>query len=289
MMTLPNASVFAQALGWLDAVKTATNSLLFTLGLMFVGPICGLVLFAIQHKRRGGAISERVRQAADSVILSHFLKEYGYWWLRGPAKVLVALKVHPTSVTLGGMVVVLVGAALVGAGFLGLGGLAILLGSLSDMLDGIVARERNLTSTAGEYVDSLVDRYTDLGVYVGLGALYVHEPLALALVVAAAWGSVVVPYARAKAEALGIRDVPKGPMQRAERAVLLGFGIYLSPAALQAWAPAGDVPWLAACICALIAVLANISAVQMASYTTAALRRLNRGPKPLQNDRASAL
>lgn len=277
---------------FLATLKAYTNSNLFILGLMFFGPICGLMVFTVLHKRRGSEISERVRQAGGSVILSHFLKEYGYWWLQVPARVLVALKVHPTHVTLGGMVVVLVGSALVGAGFIGLGGLAILLGSLSDMLDGIVARERGLTSTAGEYIDSLVDRYTDLGVFIGLGALYRHQPGILCVVVAAAVGSVVVSYARAKAESLGIRNVPKGPMQRAERAVLLGFGIYLSPIALQLWAPLGDTLWLGVSICALIAVLANISAIQMASYTTQALRRLDlkpHEPRHESHDRARGL
>jgi CDP-diacylglycerol--glycerol-3-phosphate 3-phosphatidyltransferase len=267
-------------------IKAFTNGNFFTLGLMLIGPIGGLMLFSVLHHLRGGVISERVRQAGASVILNSFLKEYGYWWLQVPARILVALKVHPTQVTLGGMAVVLMGSALVGAGFMGLGGLAILLGSLSDMLDGIVARQRGLTSTAGEFIDSFVDRYTDFGVFIGLGVLYRHEPAILCAVVAAAFGAVVVSYARAKAEAVGVMDVPKGPMQRAERAVLLGFGIYLSPFALRLWAPLGATPWLAASICALIAVLANISAIQMARYTTAALRRRD---SERHNDRARGL
>jgi phosphatidylglycerophosphate synthase len=261
----------------LQDLRDFTNSTPFIATLMLAGPIGGLMVFTVLHKLRGSVISERVQQAGASVILSSFLKEYGYWWLQAPAGVLVALKIHPTYVTLGGMSVVLMGSALVGAGFLGLGGLAILLGSLSDMLDGIVARRLNLTSTAGEFVDSFTDRYTDLGVFVGLGAFYRHQTVILAWVVAAAIGSVLVSYARAKAESLRITDVPKGPMQRAERAVLLGFGIYLSPIAARAWAPLGATPWLAASICALIAVLANISAIQMARYTTAALRRRDDG------------
>lgn len=257
----------------LQDIQDFTNGNLFTASLMLIGPFGGLAVFTVLHRLRGSVISERVQKAGASIILGSFLKEYGYWWLQVPAKVLVALKVHPTTVTLGGMCVVLTGSALVGAGFLGLGGLAILLGSLSDMLDGIVARERGLTSTAGEFVDSFTDRYTDLGVFLGLGAFYRHHTGILCCVVAAAIGAVVVSYARAKAEALGVLNVPKGPMQRAERAVLLGFGIYLSPMATRAWAPFGPTPWLAASICVLIAVLANISAIQMARYTTAALRR----------------
>lgn len=276
----------------IEQLKQFTNSNLFILGIMLLGPIGGLVVFSVLHKRRGSAISARVKEAGGSIILSHFMKEYGYWWLQTPANILVALKVHPTHVTLGGMAVVLTGSALVGAGFFGIGGLAILLGSLSDMLDGIVARRRGLCSTAGEYIDSLVDRYTDVGVFVGLGALYRHEPLLLSAVVAAACGTVVVSYARAKAEALGIHDVPKGPMQRAERAVLLGFSIYLGPVAQGLWAPLGETPWLAVLICALIAVLANISAIQMAIYTTAALRRHHDEQsqlRPLHDPRARSL
>jgi phosphatidylglycerophosphate synthase len=267
---------------FIEDLKVLTNSTLFTLGLMTLGPIGGLLLFTIQYHWRGQGISERVKAAGGSIILSSFLKEYGYWWLKVPARVLIALRIHPTTVTLGGMMVVLMGAAAVSRGFLGLGGLAILLGSLSDMLDGIVARARNLTSRAGEFVDSFTDRYTDLGVFAGVGAYYYSSPVLCAWVAAAALGTIVLSYGRAKAEALGIKDAPKGPIQRAERAVLLGFGIYLSPAALRLWDPLNGVAWLAISICVLIAVLANISAIQLARYTTAALRRQDeptRGPR----------
>jgi phosphatidylglycerophosphate synthase len=254
-------------------IKTLSNSNLFIVGIGLLGPVGGLLVFSILHRIRRREISERVRQAGGSIFLNSFIKEYGYWWLHVPSQILIALRIHPTTITLAGLAIVMMGATFVANGWFGIGGLAILLGSLSDMLDGIVARERNLTHKAGEYVDSLVDRYTDLSVFVGLGAYCIAIPAACGVIVTAAIGSVMVSYARAKAESLAVNDVPKGPMQRAERAVLLGFGIYLSPVVSRWVHQPEQMPWLAVGICGLIAVLANISAVQMAVYTTAALRR----------------
>lgn len=257
----------------LQTLRDLTNSNVFILGINIVGPLGGLLVFSVLNWLKPREISARVREAGGSIFLSAYIKEYGYWWLQVPARLLVAMRVHPTTITLGGLAVVATGSALVGAGFLGLGGVIILLGSLSDMLDGIVARARNLGHKAGEYIDSLVDRYTDFAVFCGLGAYYRHSPALCACIAAAAGGSAMVSYARAKAESLGIGDVPKGAMQRAERAVLLGFSIFLAPVIARLTDAPGDTPWLPIAMCALIAVLANLSTLRMAAYTTAALRR----------------
>lgn len=254
-------------------LKTWTNGDLFIASLAIIGPVCGLLLFSLQKWLFGRPMSERARQAGGSLFLSTYLKDYGYWWLHWPSRGLIAMRVHPTTVTLGGMGVVWVAAGFVGAGYHALGGLWILLGSLSDMLDGIVARERGLISREGEFIDSLVDRYSDLGLFGGLVIYLRHRPELYAWVLLAGAGAAMVSYVRAKAEALGVRNVPKGSMQRAERAVYLGFGIYFSPMVARHYGAPGDqTPYLAIGICVLIALLANISALRMARYTVAALR-----------------
>ena len=254
-------------------ILASSNSDAFVLFFAAIGPFGGFAVYKIQRALWPKAVHERAAAAGGSLFLSQSLKDYGYWWLHWQAKALVALRVHPTTITLAGMVIVWVAAGFVAYGYLALGGMWILLGSLSDMLDGMVARQRNMLSEAGGYVDSMVDRYSDLGLFGGLLALLWDQPPVCAVVLFAAVGAAMVSYARAKAESLGIRNVPRGMMQRAERAVYLGFGIYLSPVVSHRLNAAGDAtPWLAVGVCATIAVLANLSALRMALFSVRALR-----------------
>ena len=264
----------------LSDLKALTNGDLFIAFLAIIGPVCGLMLFTAQKLLFGRPMAERARLAGGSMFLSTYLKDYGYWWLHWPSRALIAMRVHPTTVTLGGMLVVWTGSAFVGAGWLSFGGLWILLGSLSDMLDGIVARERGLLSREGEFIDSLVDRYSDLGLFGGLYYVLRHEPHLSCWVLLAGVGAAMVSYTRAKAEALGVRNVPKGSMQRAERAVYLGFGIYFSPMVVRHFnAPGDTTPYLALGVCVTIAVLANISAIRMSLFTVRTLKGRNGPPE----------
>lgn len=256
-------------------LKEITNSPIFILFFMLTGPLGGMALFSLQNRLRGSTPdTARVRQAGGSIFLNHWIKEYGYWWLRPQVRLLVAIGATPTAVTLGGLAIVLVGCAMVGCGYFGLGGLTILLGSLSDMLDGLVARARNMGSRAGEFVDSLVDRYSDVALIGGLVLYWRHELVFCFIALLGIMGTVVVSYARAKAESLGINDVPKGPMQRAERAVYLGFGIYLSPVVAYFTEMPSKQPtyWLALFVLSVVAVMTNYSAVTMTRYITSRLR-----------------
>ena len=270
-------------------LKAWTNGDFFIAFLALLGPVGGLLLFTVQKLAFGRPMSERARQAGGSVFLSSYLKDYGYWWLHWPSRALIAMRVHPTTITLGGMAIVWTAAGFVGAGYHALGGLWILLGSLSDMLDGIVARERNLITREGEFIDSLVDRYSDLGLFGGLVIYLRHRPELYVWVLLAGAGAAMVSYVRAKAESLGVRNVPKGSMQRAERAVYLGFGIYFSPMVARHFGALNDpTPYLAIGICVLIAVLANISALRMAMYTVGALQVQPAGDAAKTKFRATA-
>lgn len=255
-------------------VKAFTNSATWIIG-VFSMPILGMILFGVRTAVRGMKPSTRVQQAGGSVFLNQWIMEYGYWWLRVPTQLLIRWKVSPNAITLGGLGIVFVGMLCTAFGYFGLGGPILLVGSLSDMLDGIVARERQLCSDAGEFVDAMVDRYSDIGV---LGALciYYHEVAWAQLVVLTALlGSVMVSYARAKAEALSVNNAPGGPMRRAERAVYLGFSIFLAPLIVPITEPGAERPiyFLAVTVCAMIALVANVSAIQMSLFVTRALRQ----------------
>jgi archaetidylinositol phosphate synthase len=94
----------------------------------------------------------------------------------------------------------------------------LLLSGYCDMLDGALARLHQKTTPFGGYLDSLLDRYADSAVYTGIivcGMCTIQWGL-LALI-----GSLLVSYARARAEAAGVKMESIGLAERAERIIIL--------------------------------------------------------------------
>jgi CDP-diacylglycerol--glycerol-3-phosphate 3-phosphatidyltransferase len=86
-----------------------------------------------------------------------------------------------------------------------------------------------LASPKGAFLDSSLDRFAEVGVFVGLVAYYHTQPIMAMLVALALGGSLLVSYTRARGESQGVLCTG-GVMQRAERLLLLGFGGLLDPA-----------------------------------------------------------
>jgi phosphatidylglycerophosphate synthase len=102
-----------------------------------------------------------------------------------------------------------------------------------DVFDGAVARRSGGGTSRGAFVDSVVDRYAELFVYAGL-AFYFRNSWLVWAIGLSLFGSLMVSYARARAEGLGA-NCKVGGAQRAERIVLLGFGGFLSDIAAHLW------------------------------------------------------
>ena len=106
-----------------------------------------------------------------------------------------------------------------------------------DILDGALARAGGKQTPFGAFLDSTIDRVGE-GLMLGAIALVFMrdgKELALALAIAAIAGSFLVPYTRAKAEALGLKgDVGIG--SRAERVVVITAGLVLAPWGVLPWA-----------------------------------------------------
>jgi CDP-diacylglycerol---glycerol-3-phosphate 3-phosphatidyltransferase len=121
--------------------------------------------------------------------------------------------------------------------FFWLGGLAFVVGSILDILDGALARAGGKQTPFGGFLDSTLDRVGE-GLVIGASGLVFMrdgDELALALALAALGGSFLVPYARAKAEGLGIKgDVGIG--SRAERVTVIAVGLALAPWGVLPWA-----------------------------------------------------
>ena len=175
---------------------------------------------------------------------------------------LVRHRIHPNLISSVGFFISLLAAAIIFARFLVPGMVVFLIGGLSDILDGRVARESGLASKFGSFYDSTLDRVSEILVYVAIYAYF--RPLDSFwyvgyIVIAAMVGSLMVSYTRAKAESLGV-DCKVGMMQRPERVVALGLGGLLVPV-VAAFAPEWRYAPLLLAIGA-IAVLANFTALE---------------------------
>jgi phosphatidylinositol phosphate synthase len=144
-------------------------------------------------------------------------------------------KVTPDALTISGVALCIAGSVAVffeylGWGFYWLGAVLFVVGSVLDILDGALARSRGIGSPFGAFLDSTVDRVGE-GFMIGAIGLVLmrHDQMwGVALAFAAVAGSFLVSYARARAEALGLRgDVGVG--SRAERVVVITTGLVLAP------------------------------------------------------------
>jgi CDP-diacylglycerol---glycerol-3-phosphate 3-phosphatidyltransferase len=176
---------------------------------------------------------------------------------------LIRAGVRPNTITTVGTGLVLVSAVLYASGHVRMGGALLLLSGIADTLDGQVARGGAMVTRFGAFYDSTLDRVGDGATFIGIGAFLLTAPdvayrtPAAILCMVAILASVLVSYARARAEGLGL-DCKVGIAQRAER--ILGLGV----ATLVFGA--GPHALLMEAIVALLAVASIITVVQRFVY-----------------------
>lgn len=136
----------------------------------------------------------------------------------------------PDHLTIVGLVVGIGAAVAIGAGYLQLGLLLVVLAALPDLLDGALAKASDSASQRGAFFDSTVDRITDALLFGGVAwYLASTESAHMTLLPFAVMAlSALISYQRAKAESLGL-DAKGGLMERAERVVLLCLGLLFEP------------------------------------------------------------
>src|ERR1043166_8298956 len=138
---------------------------------------------------------------------------------------LALAKIHPNVLTFLGLVINVGAAVLLASGQFRWAGVVIIGAGLFDMVDGRGARETNRVTRFRGFFDSVLDRYSDLALLMGLLVYYatVNRFFYLVLAAIVMTGSVMVSYTRARAE----NTIPKckvGFLERPERVVLLIIG-----------------------------------------------------------------
>lgn len=175
------------------------------------------------------------------------------------AAALIRAGLTPNAMTLLGLALSLIGAGLLSQGLMTIGGLLILLAGPFDALDGSMARLLGQPTQFGAFVDSVTDRWSEMLIFLGLLYYYLQrgDSLASILVFAATMGSVMVSYTKARAEALGF-DCNVGVLTRMERYLVMAPALVLNLPLVALW---------------IIAVLANVTALQRAMYVRQQARR----------------
>jgi CDP-diacylglycerol---glycerol-3-phosphate 3-phosphatidyltransferase len=175
------------------------------------------------------------------------------WLLDRIVGIVAATGVNPNVLTFLGLVVNFGAAVSFAVGGFRTGAFIILFAGFLDMLDGQVARRQSRVTAFGAFYDSTLDRYADMALYMGLLVYFSvsgRTPYVVLAAVATA-GSVMVSYARARAESL-IPLCKVGFMERPERLVLLIIGGLFNRM--------GAVLWV-------IAVVSTITVIHRIVYT----------------------
>ena len=206
--------------------------------------------FYATGRRRGTDPLES--SARGTFILGSFVREWFYWFVGPLEGGLLAVGATPLALNLVGVAFGVLAGGFFAIGQPVLGGWAVLLGGVADVLDGRIARALGVASRRGAFLDSTLDRFAEVGALTGLAFWARDSPLVMTYAVLALGGSLLVSYARARGESVGV-VCKVGIMQRAERLLLLGFGGILDPM-VSAWLGRSSPGALLAPILALVAL-----------------------------------
>lgn len=187
-------------------------------------------------------------------------------------------RIHPNALTFIGLLINIYAAVLLAQGRFFAAGLVIIGAGIFDMVDGRVARETGQVTRFGGFFDSVLDRYSDLALLMGLLVYYANigRNFYVVLTAVVMTASVMISYTRARSE----NTIPKckvGFLERPERIVLFIIGALFDRMAPVLW---------------IIAVLGNITVIHRMIYTweqTKALEdaQLNAAPPSTLQDHVS--
>ncbi len=168
-------------------------------------------------------------------------------------RALALSRIHPNVLTFLGLVINIFGASLFAYGKFRWAALVVVVAGLFDMVDGRVARQTNQVTRFGGFFDSVVDRYSDLALLMGLLVYYANINRAFYIILTAIvmTGSVMVSYTRARAECF-ISKCKVGFLERPERIVLIIIGALFDRMAAVLW---------------VIALLSTVTVVHRMFYT----------------------
>jgi CDP-diacylglycerol--glycerol-3-phosphate 3-phosphatidyltransferase len=181
-------------------------------------------------------------------MVTEVVRKYSRKFLEPLARSISATGVSPNLVTVVGFLS-MVGVAFVLAwGYFVWGGILITALALLDAIDGMLARMMGRTSRFGAFLDSTLDRFSEAVIFLGLFIFFIGQDhrQELILIYATVVGSLMVSYARARAEGIGV-PLKEGLFTRFERVFLLVIGLLFNQLTLVLW---------------VLAIFSNLTAIQ---------------------------
>jgi CDP-diacylglycerol--glycerol-3-phosphate 3-phosphatidyltransferase len=185
-------------------------------------------------------------------------------FLRPAASLVADLGIPPSAITFAGLVLSAFAGLSIATGHFTRAGIILILAGLCDMIDGETARAGNRATAMGAFLDSTIDRYSEILVLAGALFYYLSRSdgapeavTALAVFVAMS-GSLMVSYTRARAEGVG-QSCAVGLTERPERMIILILGALFGPGVFRV------AVWV-------LAVLANLTAIQRIRHVLANAR-----------------
>src|SRR5436305_4416293 len=182
------------------------------------------------------------------------------WVIDRIVRWLALSKIHPNVLTFIGLLINIWAAFLFSGGKLFAAGLVVVGASVFDMVDGRVARATSQVTKFGGFFDSVLDRYSDLFLFMGLLVYYasINRFFYIVLTAIVMTGSVMVSYARARSECT-IPQCKVGFLERPERIVLIIIGALFDRMAPVLW---------------VTAILSNITVIHRMVHTFQEAKRL---------------
>jgi len=183
--------------------------------------LLSMLVFGLRGGRRDKDAESKSAQflgGAGDFVLHWFL-----WAVDPAARLSIRLGLTADFYNFAGLACGAASGLSVALGQLEMGGWALVLSGVCDILDGRIARATAVTSRYGAFIDSLLDRFIELFFFVGYAFLARHTGHGAVAATLALGSSILVSYARAMGESLGV-ECTGGLMQRGERLALLSLG-----------------------------------------------------------------
>jgi CDP-diacylglycerol---glycerol-3-phosphate 3-phosphatidyltransferase len=233
--------------------------------------LASMVVYALRGRKRDA--DQEGKGAQLFLGFGDFLLHWFMWAIGPTVRVSLRLGLTPDFYNFAGLFLgVLTGVALA-LGRLEAGGWLIVLGGIADILDGRIARATGVASAYGDFVDSTFDRFVEVFAFLGLVVLLRASVYGALLAAAAMAGSILVSYARARGEALGV-NCSGGLMQRGERLAIMALVCLLDPvvAPRLGWPESRAIEWMLG----LMAASTFLTAAHRTVWIAARLRRQER-------------
>lgn len=181
-------------------------------------------------------------------MFTDLARKYTRFFIEPIARFIGWTGISPNFITVVGFLLTVGVAVVIGFGNLRVGGVLIMLAAGFDAVDGTLARTMGRTSRFGAFLDSTLDRFSEAIIFLGLFIFLAGKgaQTELILIYMTIVGSLMVSYARARAEGIGV-EVKRGLLTRFERVGLLVVGLVFNQLLIVLW---------------ILAIFTNFTAVQ---------------------------